>query len=234
MKFDVNAYAHICKRGHRKQPIVRDAKDKWHFLRILYYLNHQKSIPNLFRELQELLKSDFNNRFIWPEKELGIRSPIVKILVFKLRENHFHLILKQTTENGIKTFMQRSGIAMAKRFNEKYQEVGSLFQGRYQGKAIEQDEYLMYLSVYIQVKNAFEEYPGGLEKALQEFDKAYEWATNDPYNSLGDYAGKRSSPIIDKDVLDEFFPTPESYKIFAKQCMLRMNLDEKLGKLRLD
>jgi len=130
--------------------------------------------------------------------------------------------------------MQRSGIAMAKRFNEKYQEVGSLFQGRYQGKAIEQDEYLMYLSVYIQVKNAFEEYPGGLEKALQEFDKAYEWATNDSYNSLGDYAGKRNSPIIEKDVLGEFFPTPESYKTFAKQCMLRMNLDEKLSKLRLD
>ena len=233
MKFEVGSYAHIYNRGNRKEPIVCDAKDRWHFLRILYYLNHQRSIPNLFRELQELLKSDFNNRFRWPE-QLGNRSPLVKILVFKLKENHFHMILKQEVEDGIRIFMQRAGIAMAKRFNERYQKVGSLFQGRYKGKLIEKDEYIMYLSVYIQVINAFEEYPEGLEKALQEFDKAYEWAADDPYNSLGDYAGKRNSPIIDKDILGEMFPTPHSYKEFAKQCIFSINLNEKLGNLRID
>lgn len=234
MRFEVGSYAHIYNRGNRKQPIVRDAKDKWHFLRILYYLNHQRSIPNPFRELQELLKSDFNNRLVWPEEQLGTRSPLVKILAFKLRENRLHLLLKQEVENSIRIFMQRAGTAMAKRFNEKYQEVGGLFQGRYKGKLIDKDEYIMYVSVYIQVKNAFEEYPGGFEKALQEFDKAYEWTANDPYNSLGDYAGKRNSPIIDKDVLGEMFPTAQSYKEFAKQCLLRMSLDETLGNLRID
>lgn len=233
MKFEIGSYAHIYNRGNRKQPIIRDSKDKWHFLRILYYLNHRNSMPNIFRELQELLTSDFNNRFVWPE-QLGERSPLVKILAFKSRENHLHLLLKQEVEDGIRIFMQRVGIAMAKRFNEKYREVGSLFQGRYKGKLIEKDNYLTYLSVYIQVKNSFEEYPGGLEKALQEFDKAYEWAAADPYNSLGDYATNRNSPIIDKDILGEIFPTPHSYREFAKQCTLDMNLDEKLGQLRID
>ncbi|MFH1424040.1 MAG: transposase [Candidatus Nealsonbacteria bacterium] len=233
MKFEVGSFAHIYNRGNRKQPIVRDAKDKWHFLQVLYYLNHKSSILNPFRELRELLKSDFNNQLIWPAR-LGLRSPLIKILAFKLRENHLHLLLKQEVENGIQIFMQRAGIAIAKRFNERYREVGSLFQGRYKGKLIEKDNYLTYLSVYIQVKNAFEEYPGGLEKAVQEFDKAFEWAIKDPYNSLGDYAGNRNSPIIDRDVLGEMFPTPQSYKEFAKQCLFGMNLDEKLGKLRLD
>ncbi|MBI2041641.1 MAG: transposase [Candidatus Nealsonbacteria bacterium] len=165
---------------------------------------------------------------------LGTRLPLVKILSFKLRENHFHLILKQEIDDGIRIFMQRAGIAMAKRFNEKYQEVGALFQGRYKGKLVEKDDYLMHLSVYIQVKNAFEEYPGGLERATQEFDKAYEWASKDPYNSLGDYTGNRNSPIISKDVLKQMFPTPYSYKEFAKQCLLSANLDDKLDKLRID
>ena len=233
MKIEVGSYAHIYNRGNRKQPIVRDAKDKWHFLQTLYYLNHRSSIPNPFRELRELLKSDFNNRLVWPAR-LGIRSPLVKILAFKLRENHLHLLLKQVVENGITIFMHKMGVAMAKRFNERYREVGSLFQGRYKSKIIDKDEYLTYLSAYIQVKNAFEEYPNGLEKSLQEFDKAYEWALNDPYNSLGDYAGNRNSPIIEKDVLGEIFPTPQAYKEFAKQCLFNMNLDEKLDKLRLD
>lgn len=233
MKFEVGSYAHIYNRGNHRQLIIRDAKDKWHFLRILYYFNHQHSLPNIFRELQELLKSDCNNRFEWPE-QLGTRSPLVKILAFKLRKNHLHLILKQEIEDGIRIFMQKAGIAMAKRFNEKYQEVGALFQGRYKGKLIESDEYIMYLSVYIQVKNAFEEYPGGFERAIQKFDKAYNWAAKDPYNSLGDYAGNRNSPIIDKDVLGQMFPTPQSYKEFAKQCLLDVNLDDKLGNLRID
>ena len=233
MKFEIGSYGHIYNRGNRKQLIVRDAKDKWHFLQCLYYLNHQSPIFNPFRELRKLLKSDFNKQLVWP-KQLGERNPLVKILAFKLMENHFHLLLKQEIEDGIRIFMQRAGTAMAKRFNERYQEVGSLFQGRYKRKLIEKDEYIMYLSVYIQVKNAFEEYPGGLKKAFREFDKAYEWAIKDPYNSLGDYAGKRNSPIIDKDILKEMFPTPNSHKEFAKQCLFYPFPDEKLKDLYLE
>ena len=233
MKFEIGSYGHIYNRGNRKQLIVRDAKDKWHFLRILYYLNHQGFTPNFFRELQELLKSDFNNQFIWP-KQIGVRSPLVKILTFKLMKNHFHLLLKQEVEDGIKIFMHRAGVAMSRRFNERHQEIGRLFQDRYKRKLIEKDEYIMYLSVYIQAKNAFEEYPGGLKKALQEFDKAYEWAIKDPYNSLGDYAGNRNSPIIDKDVLGKMFPTPDSYKKFAKQCLFYTEPDEILKDLYIE
>jgi len=233
MKFEVGSYGHIYNRGNRKQLIVLDAKDRWHFLQTLYYLNHTIKMTNPFRELRDLLKSDFNNQLVWPDR-LGERSSLVKISVFKLRGNHFHLLLKQEAEDGIRVLMQRAGTAIAKRFNERYQQVGSLFQGRYKAKLVETDEYISYLSVYIQVKNAFEDYPGGIGKALKEFDKAYEWAVKDPYNSLGDYAGERNSPIIDKGVLGEMFPTPELYKEFAKQCMLGINLDEKLEKLRLD
>ncbi|PKL72170.1 hypothetical protein CVV26_02770 [Candidatus Kuenenbacteria bacterium HGW-Kuenenbacteria-1] len=233
MKFEKCSYGHIYNRGNRKQPIVLDAKDRWHFLQVLYYLNNKTKMPNPFQKLRKLLKTVFNKQLVWPES-LKKQLPLVKILAFKLKNNHFHLILKQETEDGIRIFMQRAGTAMAKRFNERYKEIGRLFQGRYKGKLVERDEYISYLSVYIQVKNAFEEYPGGLEKALKEFDKAYEWVAKDPYNSLGDYAGKRNSPIIDKDILGEMFPTPESYKKFAKQCMLGMCLDEKLNDLKFD
>lgn len=234
MKLEIGSYGHIYNRGNRKQEIVRDAKDRWHFLQALYYLNHQGfSVANPSRELRGLLKSDINNRLVWPE-ELGKRKPLVKILCFKLMRNHLHLCVKQEVENGISLFMQRVGITVAKRFNERYQEVGSLFQGRYKGKLVDSDEYLMYLSVYIQVKNAFEEFPGGLKAALQDFDNAYDWVAKDPYSSLGDYAGDRKSPIIEKDILGPMFPTPESYREFAKQCMLDINLEDKLGRLRID
>lgn len=123
--------------------------------------------------------------------------------------------------------MKRIGTGMGTYFNTKYDEVGRLFQGPYKSKVVEEEIYLQYLSVYIQVKNVFELYPGGYEKAIKEFDKAYEWAIQYPYCSLADYAGNRNSPIVDKDILGELFTSPEKYKEFARQCLARVNLDEK-------
>lgn len=130
--------------------------------------------------------------------------------------------------------MQKFGIGFAKYYNAKYANVGTLFQGRYHGKLVDSDEYLAYVSVYIQVKNAFDVYPGGIRKALEEFDKAFEWAAHYPFGSLGDYVGLRKSPIIEKGVLGRMFSSPEQYRKFARECILGMNLKEKIGILALD
>lgn len=131
-------------------------------------------------------------------------------------------------------FMKKLGDGMTGYFNLKHKETGRLFQGPYKSKIISEEIYFQYLSVYVQVKNVLELYPGGYERALQEFDKAYEWAIKYPYCSLADYAGERNSPIIDKDILGEFFSNPQKYKEFARQCLEQINLDEKLGKLALE
>ena len=233
-KITINSFVHVYNRGNRKQEIVRNNKDKWHFLEILYYLNDEFISANPFRETQKsLLTPGVNKPFtrpdIWPEKK-----PLVKILSFSLLENHYHLFLKEIKENGISLFMQRFGTSMAKYFNAKYKEDGRLFQGPYKMKRIDEEMYFKYLSVYIQVKNVFEMYPGGYEKAINEFEKAYNWAIKYPYCSLADYAGERNSPIIDKDVLGELFSNPKEYKEFARQCLEQIDLDNKLGKLTLE
>lgn len=53
-------YVHVYNRGNRKQEIVRDAKDQWHFLQMLYYFNTEKTPENPFRDLRDKLKFDFN------------------------------------------------------------------------------------------------------------------------------------------------------------------------------
>jgi len=227
------SFVHVYNRGNRKQQIVRDTKDKWHFLEILYYFNDEFTLINPFRDVQKLFRPGLNKPFIrpltWPELK-----PLVKIMAFSLLENHFHLLLKEIQEGGITKFMQRLGTGMATYFNEKYQETGRLFQGPYKSKLIKEEIYLKYLSVYIQVKNVFETYPEGSQKALENFDKAYEWAIQYPYCSLADYAGKRNSPIIDKDVLEELFSGPGEYKEFSKQCLAGADLKEKLGNLIIE
>lgn len=231
--FEIGSFVHIYNRGNRKQAIVRDGKDRWHFLQMLYYFNNEAHFANPFREAKEVLKTNFHDQLFWPSI-WGERKPLVKIIAFALVENHYHFLLKEIREEGISSFMRRIGTGMAKYFNTRYQEVGGLFQGSYKAKTISEDVYLQYVSVYIQVKNIFTLYPGGLESALKEFDIAYDWATKYPYCSLGDYAGIRNSPIIDKDLLGEMFPTPEKYRQFARGCLTKVNLEMQLGALTLE
>jgi putative transposase len=224
-EFTVGSFVHIYNRGSRKQAIVRDDKDRKHFLEMLYYFNDTFAYANPFRGLRKLNKNNtsFARPAIWP-----IRDPLVKILAFALLDNHFHLFVKEIKERGASTFMQKLGTGMTMYFNNKYQEVGGLFQGSYKAKHVDKEAYLKYLSVYIQVKNIFELYPGGLQKALRDFDDAYEWAVGYPYCSLADYTGKKSSQIVDKDILGDLFPDAKRYKEFARQCISTENLEEKL------
>ena len=212
--FDVGSFVHIIKRGSRGLPLVRDDSDRWRFLLILNHFNDESISENWFRDLMdEKIAHTLLRPKSWPRQ-----NKLVKILCFSLLDNHFHLLLKEIIDGGVSKFMHKLGIGMTKAFNEKYKEKGSLFQGAYHSKTIDTDVYLRYVSVYIQVKNSFEMYPGGIKKVLDNFDLAYDWATKYPYCSLGDYAGIKKSPIIDKDLLGEIF-TPREYKTFAEDFM---------------
>jgi hypothetical protein len=163
--------------------------------------------------MDEKLGNGLERPTTWPPQK-----KLVKILCFCLLDNHFHLLLKEIRKGGVSMFMRKLSTSMANHFNEKYKEKGSVFQGAYRSKTINDDIYLRYVSAYIQVKNAFEMFEGGTEKALKKFDAAYEWASKNPYTSLGDYAGTRASPIIDKNILGEIF-NPSSYKTFSKEVV---------------
>ncbi|MFH1519371.1 MAG: transposase [Candidatus Omnitrophota bacterium] len=231
--FTIGSYVHVYNRGNRKQAIVREACDRWRFLQMLYYFNTSIPIANPFRSLRRKIGLAFGKKLIWL-KDWPPQRPLVKIIAFSLMENHFHLLLKAISEGGLALFMQKFGTGMATYFNAKYQESGRFLQGPYKARVVNNDEYLRYLSVYIQVKNPFELYPKGFETAIKNFDDAYQWAAKYPYFSLADYAGERNSPIIGKDILGEMFPCSKKYKKFAKDCIFSMNLREKLGMLTID
>src|SRR5205823_2392041 len=71
------------------------------------------------------------------------------LLAFALMPNHFHLLVKQRTTDGIIKFMRRLNTSYAMYFNKKYNRVGSLFQGNYKGIIVTTDEYLVHASRYI-------------------------------------------------------------------------------------
>ena len=192
----IDSFVHVINRGTKQMPIYRQKSDLWRLLFSLFYVNNFSS-KNWARELE---RAEIDPQsFIWPEV-LGVRKPIVSILGFTLMSNHFHLILKEIIEGGISSFLHKFTMGHSKFINAKYKESGNLFQGKFQSRTIETDEYLRRVSVYVMVKNTFELYPkGGLKGAIKDFEDAWKWAIQYPFSSLGDYAGVRNSPILDKD-----------------------------------
>lgn len=96
---------------------------------------------------------------------------------------------------------------------------GSIFQGSYKGKTINDDEYLRYVAGYIMVKNTFELYSGGLIEATKNFEDAWTWAQNYDFSSFADYFGVRNSVIIDKELLGEIM-LEQDLKEFFRDIIL--------------
>jgi putative transposase len=172
--------------------IVFDEEDKWRFLKSLYLLNDKYADVHWHKNTARLPL--FTRPNDWPK-----RRPLTKVLAWTLMPNHFHLILKEIEEGGASKFMQRLCGSMSMCFNSKYHTVGSIFQGSYKSRIIEDDSYLRYLIFYIHIKNVMEMFPGGLTAAMNDFDNAWLWATSYPFSSLPGYMAKSLSPIIGND-----------------------------------
>lgn len=211
--FAIGTHHHVLNRGGRGMDIVRDDKDRWDFIRLLFYHNDTYYNKNWERDLSHSSSAIFERPDHWPE-----RDPLVDIVAYCLHDNHFHLLVREIKENGISRFMQRLPNAMTKRFNKKYGGTGSIFQGSYQSRLIESDADLHNTCLYITVKNVFERFPaGGLSGAKANFEKAWQWALADSFSSFADYAGTRESPLVEKGALEDRYRNTNEFKKEAKE-----------------
>lgn len=209
----VGSILHVIKRGTRGMDIVRDKHDQQRFNKSIFYLNDSFSDSNWIQNTK--FCGLFERPEHWPEQE-----PLVHILAWTLLKNHFHLLIEEIQEGGTAKFMQRLCGSMSAAYNKKYSDTGSIFQGSYKSKTVDGDAYLRYLTFYIQVKNVFDMYPGGLAVAVSDFEKAWEWALRYPYSSLSAYALGTNSPIIEKELLSGLYSNREAFKKEAYEMLL--------------
>ena len=81
--------------------------------------------------------------------EIDRGETLVDIGIYCLVPNHFHLLIKEKTENGISEFVKKVATGYSMYFNKKYERTGSLFEGPFKAKRIDTDEYLKYIFSYI-------------------------------------------------------------------------------------
>ncbi len=219
---------HVYNRGVEKRKIFLDEQDYKVFL---YYLkvylsepcfdgSHPSSLTGATHQIP------FNILRLGNDYDLYKR---VKLLAYCLMPNHFHFMLKQIDERAMREFMKRLANAYVRYFNEKYERVSSLFQGRYKAVLIDKESYLLHLSRYIHC-NPLELIKGSDPKKLIEYS----------YSSYPDYIGERKTSWVHPEEILQYFKTTgdkdikafasyqefvENYIIDSKEILKEMTLE---------
>ena len=196
IQFTKDNYYHVFNRGVDKRNIFESKEDLYYFFNRLTDLNFDSQNKDL--NIKRYRSSD--------KKVVEIEgSALVSIIAYCLLPNHFHLVLKQESEEGISKFMQKLGTSYTMYFNQKYKRSGSLFQGKFKANIIGGDFGLPVLSVYVNL-NYIHHKIDPKENLVKS--SIFEYLDKDLDNS-----------ICNKDEIDPIIKeigTINDYEIFAK------------------
>lgn len=167
----------------------------------------------------EPIGSIYENSFI--KNELGhlASKSLVDIICYCIHSTHYHLLLCQTADEGIEKYMHKVGSGFTKYLNHKYNQRGHLFEGPFKAAHVDSNEYLLHLSVYINLN-----------------DKVHRLGNRVSKSSWKEYmeapSGKNS--FCKKGIILQQFASPTDYKKFAEEALPTIQERQDLKHLLFD
>lgn len=203
---------HVFNRSVARQPIFLDSKDYRHAIEtIKFYVN--QNTPLSFSHYRRLLIEE--RLRLYQAMEMANKK-LVSIYAYCLMPNHFHFLLQQNEDDGIKKFISNFQNSHAKYFNTKTGRSGALFQSMFKAVRIETDEQFVHVGRYIHL-NPLTSY---VVEEAQDLEN-YQWG------SFPEYLGKPGFKIAEKERLLGYFKSPEDIKSFTlNQAEYQRELDK--------
>ena len=155
--------------------------------------------------------------------------PVLDIVSYCLMPTHYHLMAQVKTQTSevsedlgglaVSTAMMRFSVSYTKAINKRYSRVGALFQGAFQAKHVDGDEYLVHLSRYIHLNPVM----------TSLVERPEEWE----FSSYPEYIGLRNGALPRPEIILSQFPSPEAYREFVEsytpgevKCIAGLLFDE--------
>jgi putative transposase len=151
---------------------------------------------NIFRDLE-------NYSYLLRLVQKKLPQFQVTIIAYCLMPNHYHFILRQDTNISAGNFIQSIFNSYSKAFNKRYKRSGTLFEGPFQAKHINKQDYLIHLCRYIH-RNPVD---AGLVKSPAEW----------PFFDYCNWIGAKEGTSIDKDFIENIFYSAKEYETFVKE-----------------
>lgn len=208
--FASGEFYHIYNRGVDKRTIFSDQHDLDRFLQSMREFNNVEPIGSIFE-----------NSFRQLGGETAKLKRLVKVIAYCLNPNHYHFILQQISEGGISEYMKRLGGGYTWHFNHRHKRNGALFQGTFKSIHVDSNEYLLHLSVYVNLNYKVHKLNAGslTKSSFLEYVKQKQRA--------------RNSILCSPSVILSQFPNIKEYKAFAseslKDILERKNLSRELA-----
>jgi len=195
---------HVFNRGINRQTIFHDDEGYTYFLSLIDHCrkflmplstHHRRS--DFFTENAFRLDQNKPPRFAGPDVPVEIHA-------YCLMPNHIHLLLRQINENGISWFLQRVCDSYTKAYNKKYRRSGTLWEGRFKAKTINDDYSYLQIMRYIHL-NPVRSSKTAIKK-LEEY----------PYSSYHEAIGKDPVwKLCDHQYLRSLIASPSEYRQFV-------------------
>jgi REP element-mobilizing transposase RayT len=144
----------------------------------------------------------------------------VKFIAYCLMPNHFHFLLRQETDEPLSKFMQTVFNSYVQALNIQQHRTGTLFEGRFKHKCVDNWDYLITLCRYIHLNPV----KAGLVTNPEE------WV----YSNYQDWIGVRDGALVDKVFVKDHYPDPEDYQIFINDKVDELKSHEKINKYLFD
>lgn len=203
-------FYHIYNRGTDKRHIFSDVADQQRFLQSMREFNTLYPIGSIYEHCRI---NKFGSSASKYEKQDERDKQLVNIVAYCLNPNHYHFILEQISEKGIEKFMQRLGTGYSKYFNNKHERSGGLFEGKFQAVYIDSNEYLLHVSVYVNLNDRVH---GFRSRASKNQDgKAVK-----SRSSWDEYMGKVKDELCKKNNILGQFKNIKEYKTYAENVLV--------------
>lgn len=201
VQFQKDNFYHVYNRGVDKRKIFLDTVDFKRFIQCIKEFNRIEPIGSLFRVNRLSVKNNVgcNVRCRTPHKER-----LVEIVAYNLIPNHYHFILKQISEGGISEFMKRINGGYTNYFNLKYKRSGALLQGKFKAVLIDSDDYLLWLSAYVNGNSQ-----------IHNLANAKEWR----WSSYQEYLGNNKEKICNSSYILNEFKSVREYSGFVNSVI---------------
>jgi putative transposase len=139
-------------------------------------------ILNRGNNRQKTFKDDADFEYFVSLLKRFKRELSFKLYHFCLMPNHTHFVIEPTIEGSLPKIMLKLTLAYTRYFNEKYEGVGHVWQGRYKSSLIDKENYFLWCGLYNELNP--------VRAGLVKHPKDWRWS------SFNFYAFKEIDPLI--------------------------------------
>lgn len=147
-----------------------------------------------------------------------LRESDLAMIAYCLMPNHYHLLVRQQSEDPAGLLPQRVFNSYTKAYNHRYAHSGTLFEGRYKAVHVVSDSHLRHLCRYIHANPVKD----GMVSNLVDW----------PYSNYLEWIGLRQGILVDYKFIEVFFENSKIYREFVDDYLTMHQLPRELAYLK--